>query len=305
MVTAGETTVIGTPSGGGHITTCVSGSGSTAMLVDNITYVNGSGQIMNSANDGSANDVIVAAPHAASQEWAMALPGSVVVYELDCPIITVTTAVSTDAAGTTVTLAPLFSAANPLAGQAITEYQVPDVGTGGAASDSFMVGSTDEVGHSAANAITVNASALSTVDLLAGNSSGTDTIEVRAFNGSYWGDWVSTTVDVSGNVTALSPPTTMTSAFDVTEALYIGYFGRAGDPEGDSYWLNQLSGGNISEAGMASSFSVQPEATALYPFWQAHRPPARPRLRPLSSRFTLIFSTERRIPVVSPIGTII
>ncbi len=62
MVTAGEIVVIGTPGGGGHITTCVSGSGSTAMLVDNITYVNGSGQITNSAHDGSGSDIIVAAP---------------------------------------------------------------------------------------------------------------------------------------------------------------------------------------------------------------------------------------------------
>jgi len=53
---------------------------------------------------------------------------------------------------------------------------------------------------------------------------------------------------------------------NVTEAVYIGYFGRAGDPAGDSYWLNQLNSGQISETGMAASFSVQPEATMLYPF---------------------------------------
>ena len=88
MVTAGEIVVIGTPGGGGHITTCVSGSGSTAMLVDNITYVNGAGQILNSANDGSSNDIIVAAPHAASQEWAGVQASSVVIYELDTPIVT-------------------------------------------------------------------------------------------------------------------------------------------------------------------------------------------------------------------------
>jgi hypothetical protein len=69
MVTAGEIVVIGTPGGGGHITTCVAGSGSTATLVDNITYMSG-GQIQNAAKDGSSNDVIVAAPHAAVQEWA-------------------------------------------------------------------------------------------------------------------------------------------------------------------------------------------------------------------------------------------
>ena len=33
MVTAGEIVVIGTPGGGGHITTCVAGTGSSAMLV--------------------------------------------------------------------------------------------------------------------------------------------------------------------------------------------------------------------------------------------------------------------------------
>ena len=48
--------------------------------------------------------------------------------------------------------------------------------------------------------------------------------------------------------------------------MYIGYFGRAADPGGDGYWLNQLSNNSISESGMAASFSVQPEATALYSF---------------------------------------
>lgn len=58
----------------------------------------------------------------------------------------------------------------------------------------------------------------------------------------------------------------LANANDVTEALYIGYYGSAGDPGGDSYWLSQLTGGHVSETGMAASFSVQPEATALYPF---------------------------------------
>ena len=62
MVTAGEIVVIGTPGGGGHITTCVSGSGGSALLVDNVTYVNGRGQIQNSANDRSSSDVILATP---------------------------------------------------------------------------------------------------------------------------------------------------------------------------------------------------------------------------------------------------
>ncbi len=81
MVTAGEMIVIGTSGGGGHITTCVSGSGSTAMLVDNVTYVNNSGQIQNPANDGSSNDIIVSSPHLASQEWSGVSASTVVIYE--------------------------------------------------------------------------------------------------------------------------------------------------------------------------------------------------------------------------------
>ena len=43
-------------------------------------------------------------------------------------------------------------------------------------------------------------------------------------------------------------------------------FRSRGDPAGDFYWLNQLNSGQISETGMAASFSVQPEAAALYAF---------------------------------------
>ncbi len=239
QITAGEMVVFETSATSGHITTVVSGSGSTAMLVDNITYVNGSGQIVNSANDGSPNDIIVAAPHIASQEWAMAVPGSVVVYELDCPTITVKTATSVVSAGRTEALSPLFTAANPLASQAITEYQFYDTGTGGAANDSFLVGSTDDIGHSAATAVTVNASALSSVDLLAGNTSGSDTIMVRAYNGSYWGDWESMTVNVTGTVVAAAPPTvtaqTATQTWKLGQAISFTLAGNTfTDPQQES-----------------------------------------------------------------------
>jgi Domain of unknown function (DUF4214) len=75
----------------------------------------------------------------------------------------------------------------------------------------------------------------------------------------------------STNVTAdlglqISGAVPFTSNADLTEALYIGYFGRAGDPVGDAYWLNQLNSGIISVSGAAASFSVQAESTALYPF---------------------------------------
>ena len=49
------------------------------------------------------------------------------------------------------------------------------------------------------------------------------------------------------------------------EALYIGYFGRAGDPAGVNYWVGQLNGG-MSITDIAASFSVQTEATTQYSF---------------------------------------
>jgi hypothetical protein len=200
QITAGEMVVFETSATSGHITTVVSGSGSSAMLVDNITYINGSGGVVNSANDGSASDIVIAAPHLASQEWAQAVAGSVVVYELDCPIINIKTAVSSVAERGTEALAPQFSATNPVASQAITQYQFYDT----SAADSFLVGSTDLSAHSAATAITVNAASLASTDLLAGATTGTDTVEVRAYNGSYWGDWQSLQVNVTPGA---APPT--------------------------------------------------------------------------------------------------
>ena len=88
LVKAGEIIVIETSDGGGHITTCVSGSGSSAMLVDNATYEGYNGQIENSANDGSAADIVISPAHAASQEWSGVPTSSVVIYELDTPTVT-------------------------------------------------------------------------------------------------------------------------------------------------------------------------------------------------------------------------
>jgi S-layer protein len=51
--------------------------------------------------------------------------------------------------------------------------------------------------------------------------------------------------------------------------LYVGYFGRAGDPGGSQYWINQINAGAITLQNMAASFSLQPEAIAKYPFLAA------------------------------------
>ena len=58
-------------------------------------------------------------------------------------------------------------------------------------------------------------------------------------------------------------------SINLISKLYIGYFGRAGDPAGLDYWLQRMSGENeapMSLADIAQSFSVQPESTGQYPF---------------------------------------
>ncbi len=162
MVTAGEIIVIGTPGGGGHITTCVSGFGSTAMLVDNITYVSANGQIWaNSAHDGPSSDIIVSALHAASQEWAGVQQGSVVIYELDTPIVSAAVASDTLACFASQSLASLFTARDP-ANRAIASWQIYDT----AAGDKLVLSGTAYSDHSAASAVT--AASLASVSLLAG-----------------------------------------------------------------------------------------------------------------------------------------
>jgi len=195
MVTAGEMIVIGTPGGGGHITTCVAGSGSTAMLVDNITYVNSNGSVQNSANDGSGSDVTISAPHAASQEWSGVQATSVVIYELDTPIVTDKVTADTLAYLASQSLGSLFAATDP-ASKAITEWQVYDT----ASTDGLTLGGSTYQDHSASNALT--AASIASVGLLAGSAATTDTVEVRAYNGTYWGDWQSLNVAIASTAPA-------------------------------------------------------------------------------------------------------
>lgn len=189
MVTAGQIIVIGNATWG-HITTCVSGCGSTAMLVDNAVFGNGKGGILNSANDGSPNDIVIAAPHLASQEWANVLTRNVVIYQLDTPLVKVTATSTTLKSGSS--LAGLFSATDPV-GKSITQWQVYDTNAAGQLSGGSY--------HSAANALTV--SNLSQVTLT--GAAGSDTLQVRAFNGSYWGDWVGGTFTLSATATPKAP----------------------------------------------------------------------------------------------------
>lgn len=193
LVSTGDIVCFGTPGGGGHITTCVSGSGASAMLVDNITYETATGQIANSANDGSPNDIIVAAPHAASQEWQGVSASQVVIYALDAPLVTAKPPGAAVSAGTSLSLATLFSATDP-AGHGITEYQI----TASQPGDPLSV-----AGATNSTIATLTATSLSQVSLLA-SVAGTDTVNVRAYNGAYWGDWTADSLTIAA-ATPLPP----------------------------------------------------------------------------------------------------
>ena len=259
-VTAGEMVGFVTTSGGGHITTVVSGSGTSAMLIDNITYINGNGSIENAANDGSPNDIIVAAPHPATQEFDGVNPSDVVVYELDTPTVSDVVSSVTLAKQASESLASMFTASNPLASQSITEWQIYETNT----ADSITVGGVAQSGdNSAANAVTV--SSLSTADLLAGTVGGSDTIEVRAYNGSYWGDWQSLTATVTGTAAANPPTVTdQTAAQTWTQGQTVSLTLPANtftDPQGQtlSYAASQSNGQALpswlSFNGTTDSFS--------------------------------------------------
>jgi hypothetical protein len=160
----------------------------------------------------------------------------------------------TVAAQQSVAASSFFTISNP-SSDSITEYSFND--NGGGSGHFTLAGTTEPDGQ----VITVSAANLSSVQYVGGASAGSDTLIADAYDATT-GAWVPS-VSLSAVTTAPFP---LANNNDVTEAVYIGYFGRAGDPSGGSYWFDQLNNGNISEAGMAASFSVQPEAQALYSF---------------------------------------
>jgi hypothetical protein len=228
MVTAGEMIVFETAGGGGHITTCVSGSGSTAMLVDNAISENALGQITNPADDGSSADITILAPHAASQEWAAALAGTVVIYELDTPDVTEKVTGDSVAVGGMQTLSSMFAASDP-ANKAITSYQIYDTAVAG----EFALNGVDQSAHSAATALAVTS--LASAAYVAGAAAASDTIEIRAFNGSYWNDWQGLGVTVTGAAPAPPRVNTQIAAQTWIQGQHVSFTLPAGtfmDPQG-------------------------------------------------------------------------
>lgn len=53
---------------------------------------------------------------------------------------------------------------------------------------------------------------------------------------------------------------------EAVAALYVGYFGRAAEPDGFDYWVQKIASGENTWEDAAKSFSVQPETTAQYAY---------------------------------------
>jgi hypothetical protein len=173
----------------GHITTCVAGGGANALLVDDAYFVNSTGAITNPAGDGSANDIIVT-PLLAGGEFTGVATASVVIYRLDTPVVADLVSAAVLAPGATLALSTLFSAASP-DGHAITEWQVYNIDNG----NDFLLGGSPQTAHGAAAALSI--ASLAALSFGAGAAIGTDALEIRAYNGSYWGDWQALDVTVS------------------------------------------------------------------------------------------------------------
>ncbi|HMA51213.1 MAG TPA: DUF4214 domain-containing protein, partial [Magnetospirillaceae bacterium] len=175
--------------------TIVSGSGYNAMLVDNTG---------NSAGDGDVNDIVIGAAHSVNDTFVQGhgLIQDVVIYRLDTPVITALAPISVQAAGS-ATIAGDFSAQDP-AGKTVTTYQLYDTGTG-----SFTVAGTAASAHSSATALTISAANMATASFSPGSGTA-DTVMIRAFNGSYWGDWQSLTVNVGSGAAAPTLAVTQT-----------------------------------------------------------------------------------------------
>jgi hypothetical protein len=255
LVRAGDVITFGTPGGGGHITTCVSGSGASAMLIDNITFQNAVGQITNAAHDGAPGDILIAAPHPASQEWAGVQANSVVIYALDTPVVTANVAAPI-ALRATIGLSALASISDP-GGRAITQIQVTESGSAAALR---LNGHTVAGGSIAAP---VNAASLAALSVMAGTAGGTVMLDIRAFNGAYWGDWQSETVQI-GNAgsMALVAGLSVTAAFVHASGMMIDWLpGELGGPL-TPYDMRDNSAGPAIGSG-AGGFPMRPDILAL------------------------------------------
>ena len=173
---------------GGHIVTVASGSGYGALMIDNAGV---------NAGDGSPDDIIIESAHGPADAFSGALPQYVVIYRLDTPVVTPLASVNVTAGGSSL-IVGAFSAQDP-GGKQIVSYQVYDTGD---ASGSFSIGGVTAVAHAPDSALSIPAASLASTAYTAGASIGSDSIMIRGFNESHWGDWQSIPVQIGSGIRA-------------------------------------------------------------------------------------------------------
>ena len=73
-------------------------------------------------------------------------------------------------------------------------------------------------------------------------------------------------LQINSHPTAVLPPLQgLTTTEQQTEAMYIAYFSRAGDPGGTYYWMGNLEDGQTID-DVAMNFANQEESRGVYPF---------------------------------------
>lgn len=215
MLRPGDIVSFITSSGTGHITTVASGYGQSAQLVDNQKTIG------SSANDGSAADLIATRPHSQRSEFTDVDPAKVVVYRLDTPYFAeVETASLYAPASSATTLAHYAKVVDP-AGKSITSYQVYDTSS----ATTFQYAGQTITSKSEGTALTV--SSLDQVTLSTTATSGLDTLHVRAFNGTSWGDWTGIDIQTS----AIPPSVAYSNATQGTAGRYTLNPIEAGGPD--------------------------------------------------------------------------
>lgn len=91
-------------------------------------------------------------------------------------------------------------------------------------------------------------------------TTGTYYLDAGAFGESYAG-----TYKLSVNPIVIGTTSTENLIDNAITKLYVGYYDRAPDSVGETYWVGQLRSG-MTTAQIAQSFSVQTESTSLYGF---------------------------------------
>ena len=173
-----------------HITTCVSGWGPYAQVIDNANF--GSNAI------AGTSDITIYSQFQASYQFNGTDSQSVSIYRLDTPTVTANQATVWLGTDNLFDMGAAFTSADPH-GTAITRYEI----TTGNASDII----TCDGNVSAADAYgVVRVVSLSGTRLYEQATSGSDAIAVRAYNGSYWGDWANLSLVANGSGPAIVPP---------------------------------------------------------------------------------------------------